>query len=70
MENTNFTFLILQNYNKTIRFLIWGVTDMVERGEVVMKHISTGSMVADPLTKLIARDVFQSHVGSMRLRRM
>ena len=44
--------------------------DTVARGEVVMKHISTGSMVANPLTKLIAKDVFQSHVGSKRLRRM
>ena len=41
------------------------IRDMVARGEVVMKHISTRSMVADPLTKPIARDVFQSHVGSM-----
>ena len=46
------------------------IRDMVAWGEVVMKHISTGSMVADPLTKPIARDVFQSHVGSMGLRRM
>ena len=44
--------------------------DTVARGEVVMKHISTGSMVANPLTKPIARDVFQSHVGSKGLRRM
>ena len=35
-----------------------------------MKHISTGSIVADPLIKPIARDVFQYHVGSMGLRRM
>ena len=35
-----------------------------------MKHISTRSMVVDPLTKPIAKDVFQSHVGSIRLRRM
>ena len=46
------------------------IRDMVMRGEVVMKHISTGSMVADPLIKPIARDVFQSHVGSIGLRRM
>ena len=46
------------------------IRDMVARGEVVMKHISTGSMVVDPLTRTIARDVFQSHVGSMGLRRM
>ena len=34
------------------------IRDMVMLSEVVMKHISTGSMVADPLTKPIARDVF------------
>ena len=46
------------------------IRDKVARGEVVMKHISTRSMMADPLTKPIARDVFQSHVGSMELRKM
>ena len=46
------------------------IRDIVAWGEVLVKHISTGSMVADPLTKPIVRDVFQSHVGSMRLRRM
>ena len=46
------------------------IRDTVARSEVVMKHISIGSMVVDPLTKPIARDVFQSHVGSMGLRRM
>ena len=46
------------------------IRDMVARGEVVMKHISTRSMVVDPLTKPIARNVFQSHVGSVGLRRM
>ena len=46
------------------------IRDMVAQGEVVMKHISTRSMVADPLIKPIARDVFQSHVGSMGLHRM
>ena len=46
------------------------IRDMVARGEVVMKHISTRSMVVEPLTKPIARDVFQSHVGSMGLRRI
>ena len=46
------------------------IRDMVARGEVLMKHISTGSMVTDPLTKPISRDVFQSHVGSMGLSRL
>ncbi|KAK2979311.1 hypothetical protein RJ640_013275 [Escallonia rubra] len=38
-------------------------------GEVSMKHIPTGRIVADPLTKPIARDVFLSHIRSMGLRR-
>ena len=46
------------------------IRDTVARGEVVMKHISTGSMVVNPLTKPIARDVFQSHVDSKGLHRM
>ena len=46
------------------------IRDMVAQGEVVLKHISTGSMVADPLTKPIARDVFLSHISSMGLRRV
>ena len=43
---------------------------MVARGEVVMKHISTRSMVVDLLTKPIARYVFQSYVGNIGLLRM
>ena len=46
------------------------IRDTVARGEVIMKHISSGSMVVDPLTNPIARYVFQSHVGSMGLSRM
>ncbi|KAK2987291.1 hypothetical protein RJ640_024654 [Escallonia rubra] len=42
---------------------------LVAQGEVSMKHIPTGRMVADPLTKPIARDVFLSHIRSMGLRR-
>ncbi|KAK2969350.1 hypothetical protein RJ640_028839 [Escallonia rubra] len=42
---------------------------LVAQGEVSMKHIPTGIMVADPLTKPIARDVFLSHIRSMGLRR-
>ncbi|KAK2968947.1 hypothetical protein RJ640_029754 [Escallonia rubra] len=45
------------------------IRTLVARGEVSMKHIPTGRMVADPLTKPIARDVFLSHIRSMGLRR-
>uniref|UniRef100_A0A2N9F7V6 Integrase catalytic domain-containing protein n=1 Tax=Fagus sylvatica TaxID=28930 RepID=A0A2N9F7V6_FAGSY len=40
------------------------IRDMVSQGEVILQHISTGSMVADPLTKPIARDLFFSHTKS------
>ena len=56
--------------SKRIEIKYHFIRDIVARGEVLVKHIPTGSMVADPLTKPIARDVFQSHVGSMGLRRM
>ncbi|KAK2970080.1 hypothetical protein RJ640_006553 [Escallonia rubra] len=45
------------------------IRTLVAQGEVSMKHIPTGRMVADPLTKPIARDVFLSHIRSMGLRR-
>ncbi|KAK2973889.1 hypothetical protein RJ640_013943 [Escallonia rubra] len=40
------------------------IRTLVTQGEVFMKHIPTGRMVADPLTKPIARDVFLSHIRS------
>ena len=37
--------------------------------QVTLKHISTNEMVADLLTKAIARDLFLLHVKSLGLRR-
>jgi hypothetical protein len=37
---------------------------------VILKHISTNSMVVDPLTKPIVRDAFVRHVRSLGLCRM
>ena len=45
------------------------IRDMAAQGEVVLKHISTRDMMADPLTKPIARDLFLSHISSMGLHR-
>ena len=42
----------------------------ITQGEVILQHISTSRMVADPLTKAIARDVFQAHVRSLGLCRI
>jgi hypothetical protein len=46
------------------------IRDMVAQKEVVLKHISTSQMIANPFTKPIARDAFQTHVKSLVLRRM
>ena len=46
------------------------IKDAIIENDVVLKHISTSNMVADPLTKLIARDVFVKHVRSLGLCRM
>ena len=46
------------------------IRDAIIKKDVVLKHISTSNMVADPLTKPIARDVFVKHVRSLGLCRM
>ena len=46
------------------------VRDMITKNEVVLKHIPTNEMVADPFTKPIARDAFVRHVRSLGLCRM
>ena len=55
---------------KHIEFPYHYIQDIVSQGEVILQHISTGSMVADPLTKPIASDLFFSHTKSMGLRRI
>ena len=46
------------------------IRDAIIDKDVVLKYISTNNMVADPLTKPIARDVFIRHVKSLGLCRM
>ena len=46
------------------------IRDMVAHNEVVLKHISTSLMIANPLKKPIGRDGFQAHVRSLGLRRI
>ena len=43
---------------------------MVAHNKVVLKHISTSLMIADPLTKPIGRDIFQAYVRSLGLHRI
>ena len=46
------------------------IRDMVAYNEVVLKHISTSFMIADPLTKPIGKDVFQALVRSLGPRKI
>ena len=46
------------------------VQHMIEKEKVVLRHISTDQMVADPLTKPIPRELFQAHVKMLGLRRV
>ena len=45
------------------------VKDMVARGEVNLKYISTHDMIADPLTKVVTSDMFERHIKCFGLRR-
>ena len=42
----------------------------ITQGGVILQHISTSRMVADPLTKAIARDALWAHVRSLGLCRI
>ena len=46
------------------------VRDMITQNEVVLRHILTSKMVADPFTKPIARDAFVRHAKSLGLCRI
>ncbi len=49
----------------TTTFEIWFL-----QGEVILQHIFTSSMMVDPLTKSIIRDLFFSDAKSMGLHRI
>ena len=46
------------------------IKDAITENDVVLKHIFTSNMVADPLTKPISRDIYVRHVRSLGLCRM
>lgn len=46
------------------------IQDMVTQGGIILRHIFTCSIMADPLTKPTGRDVFRSHIGSIGLHRI
>ena len=56
--------------SKHIQIRYHFIRDMITQKEVVLKHIPTNEMVADPFTKPIARDAFVKHVRSLVLCRI
>ena len=55
---------------KHIKKIYHYIRDAIIEKDMVLKYISTSNMMADPLTKPIARDVFVKHVRSLGLCRM
>ena len=43
------------------------IRDLITQKEMILKHISTSHIVTDPLTKLIPRDAYLTHVKSLGL---
>ncbi|GMP50698.1 hypothetical protein CsSME_00017211 [Camellia sinensis var. sinensis] len=46
------------------------IRDILAQKEAILEHIPTSRMVADPLTKHIARDVYLTHVRALGLRKI
>jgi len=46
------------------------VRDAIKTNEIVIQYISTNKMTTVPLTKLIPRDAFKTHMLSLGLRRV
>ncbi|KAL5712131.1 hypothetical protein ACHQM5_014331 [Ranunculus cassubicifolius] len=46
------------------------VRSMIGKKRVSLHHISTGQMVADPLTKPISKDLFLAHCKTLGLRKL
>ena len=55
---------------KHIKMRYHYIKEVINDHDVILKHIYTNSMVADPLTKPIARDAFIRYVRSLGLCRM
>jgi hypothetical protein len=55
---------------KHIKIRYHYIRETIIEHDMILKHISTKSIVADPLTKPIRRDAFIRHVRSLGLCRM
>ena len=49
-----------------INYLV--VKERVQNGQLSIEHISTNSMLADPLTKRVPASVFREHITYMGLK--
>ena len=55
---------------KHIQIIYHFVKDMITQNEVVLRHIPTNKMIANPFTQLIARDTVVRHAKSLGLYRI
>ena len=55
---------------KHIKKIYHYIRDAIIENDVVLKHISPSNIMADPLTKPIARDIFVKHVRFLGLSRI
>ena len=55
---------------KHIKKRYYYIKDAITEEDVALKHISTSNLVADSLTKPIARDIYVGHMRSLGLCRM
>jgi len=55
---------------KHIKMRYHYIREAITEQDMILKHISTNSMVVDPFTKPITRDAFVRHVRSLGLCRM
>lgn len=53
-----------QERTKYINIQYHYTRDMMTQKEVILKHFSMSQMAVDPLTNLIEKDIFMSHVKS------
>ena len=66
--------LCFANYNRSltkskhidIKYLV--VKERVQNGQLSIEHISTNSMLANPLTKAVLASVFREHIAYMGLK--
>jgi hypothetical protein len=54
--------------SKHINIKYYVVKEKIQDHTIILEHISTKQMLADPFTKVLPRNVFKEHVAGMGLR--